>query len=176
MVLTSPHLSETITRRRTVGGVNAYGEFVEGSPEEISIRAVVEPIADERTPLEEGLRRETRWRVYTREHLQAITQDSRETSWKSGAAGIGSLGWTTTRHHGRLTTKPRRCYRHELVHPPARARGNGKAPSQIRLSTPSSNRPPLGLLLARPRRLRWRRQRACWGVRLRLPRCHLIMR
>ncbi len=41
------------------------------------IRAAVEPIADERTPLEEGLRRETRWRVYTREHLQAITQDSR---------------------------------------------------------------------------------------------------
>ncbi len=46
MVLESPHLSETITKRRTVGGVNAYGEFVEGSSVDTRIRAAVEPIAD----------------------------------------------------------------------------------------------------------------------------------
>ena len=77
IALTSPNLSETITRRRATGVANTFGEFVEGPPEEISIRVVLEPITDERMPLEEGLRRETRWRVFTREHLQAFAQDSR---------------------------------------------------------------------------------------------------
>ena len=77
MVLESPQLSETVTKRRTVGVINSFGEFVESSPVETRIQAVVEPSGDKRTPLEEGLRRETRWRVFTREHLQAITQDSR---------------------------------------------------------------------------------------------------
>ena len=76
-VLESPQLSETITRRRTVGGANSFGEFVEGPPVETTFRAVVEPITDERLPLEEGLRRETRWRVYTRERLEALAPNSR---------------------------------------------------------------------------------------------------
>ena len=77
IALTSPNLSETITKRRATGVVNVYGEFVEGPPEEISIRVVLEPIADERIPLEEGLQRETRWRVYTRERLEALAPNSR---------------------------------------------------------------------------------------------------
>ena len=49
MALTSPNLSETITRRRATGGVNTFGEFVEGPPVETTIKAVVEPLGDERT-------------------------------------------------------------------------------------------------------------------------------
>ena len=77
IALTSPNLSETITRRRATGGVNTFGEPFEGPPVEISIRVVLEPLGDERTPLEEGLRRETRWRVYTRERLEALAPNSR---------------------------------------------------------------------------------------------------
>ena len=77
IALTSPNLSETITKRRATGVINAYGEFVEGPPVETTFRAVVEPLGDERTPLEEGLQRETRWKVYTRERLEALAPNSR---------------------------------------------------------------------------------------------------
>ena len=77
MVLESPQLSETITMRRATGVVNAYGEYAEDVLVETTIQAVVEPLGDDRLPQGGGLQRETRWRVFTRAHLQALAQDSR---------------------------------------------------------------------------------------------------
>lgn len=74
--LRNPDLTEDITRRRIRGSINADGELVLGTPADTPIRAAVEPLGEDRQPLAEGLRLESRWRVFTVSELQAVTSDN----------------------------------------------------------------------------------------------------